>query len=151
MTIDRTTTYTVRVSKQIERIAGHQSKFLSFLPTRVENRAAAEDILQSAYLRAVDHGSENRDGHGDEDGRHHSGQERPARDRQSKAAESAHQIQHSREPVLRVLLQPARGSTGGWSSVSILRTAAEPDDRCRRHERPMQSPQSQVSPVAMRI
>jgi RNA polymerase sigma-70 factor (ECF subfamily) len=45
----------------VERIAAHQSKFLSFLSARVEDSAVAEDILQCAYLKAVEHGSEIRD------------------------------------------------------------------------------------------
>lgn len=36
-------------------------KFLSFLSPRVEDRATAEDILQFAYLKAMEHGSEIRD------------------------------------------------------------------------------------------
>ena len=50
-----------RLSGRIERIAAQHAKFLSFLSARVEDRAAAEDILQSAYLKAVEHGSEIRD------------------------------------------------------------------------------------------
>jgi len=48
-------------SGRVERIAAHQSRFLSFLSARVEDTATAEDILQSAYLKAVEHGSEIRD------------------------------------------------------------------------------------------
>ena len=61
MTTDKVTTDTVRLSERVERITAHQSKFLSFLSARVEDRAAAEDILQAAYLKAVEHGSEIRD------------------------------------------------------------------------------------------
>jgi RNA polymerase sigma-70 factor (ECF subfamily) len=61
MTTNDVTTNTVHLSAQLERIAAHQSKFLSFLTARVEDRAAAEDILQSAYLKAVEHGSDIRD------------------------------------------------------------------------------------------
>jgi RNA polymerase sigma factor (sigma-70 family) len=61
MTRDDVTTKTVHLSAQLERIAAHQSKFLGFLSARVEDRAAAEDILQSAYLKAVEHGSDIRD------------------------------------------------------------------------------------------
>src|SRR5258708_3503256 len=61
MTTDEVTTDAVRIPDPMERIAAHQSKFLSFLSARVEDRAAAEDILQSAYLKAVEHGSEIRD------------------------------------------------------------------------------------------
>jgi len=48
-------------SGRVERMAAHQSRFLSFLSARVEDRATAEDILQTAYLKAVEHGSEIRD------------------------------------------------------------------------------------------
>jgi RNA polymerase sigma-70 factor (ECF subfamily) len=61
MTNDEVETSTVRSTDRVELIAAHQSKFLSFLSARVEDRAAAEDILQSAYLKAVEHGSEIRD------------------------------------------------------------------------------------------
>jgi cation transport ATPase len=36
--------------------------------------------------------------------------------------------------VLRVLLQRARGASGGWRSLPVLRTAAEPNDRRCCHE-----------------
>jgi RNA polymerase sigma-70 factor (ECF subfamily) len=45
----------------LERIVAHQSKFLHFLAARVGDAATAEDILQSAYLKAMEHGSEIRD------------------------------------------------------------------------------------------
>ena len=61
MTTDKVATDTARLSARVERIAANQSKFLSFLSARVEDRAAAEDVLQSAYLKAVEHGSEIRD------------------------------------------------------------------------------------------
>lgn len=61
MATDEVTTNTVRLSDPLTRIVAHQAKFLSFLSARVEDRAAAEDILQSAYLKAVEHGSEIRD------------------------------------------------------------------------------------------
>jgi hypothetical protein len=61
MTTDEVTTDAVRIPDPLDRITAHQSKFLSFLSARVEDRAAAEDILQSAYLKAVEHGSEIRD------------------------------------------------------------------------------------------
>ena len=38
-----------------ERVAGHHDRFLSFLVPRVGSRAAAEDILQSAYVKAMEH------------------------------------------------------------------------------------------------
>jgi RNA polymerase sigma-70 factor (ECF subfamily) len=62
MTYDEVKTDTANSSDRVELIAAHQSKFLSFLSARVEDRGAAEDILQSAYLKAVEHGSEIRDG-----------------------------------------------------------------------------------------
>jgi RNA polymerase sigma-70 factor, ECF subfamily len=45
----------------IDRIMAHHAKFLSFLASRVEDKAAAEDILQSAFIKAIEHGSEIRD------------------------------------------------------------------------------------------
>ncbi len=61
MTDDKVKTGTVGSSDRAELIASHQSKFLNFLSARVEDRAVAEDILQSAYLKAVEHGSDIRD------------------------------------------------------------------------------------------
>jgi RNA polymerase sigma-70 factor (ECF subfamily) len=61
MATDDVTTNTIRPSDPLKRIMAHQAKFLGFLSARVEDRAAAEDILQSAYLKAVEHGSEIRD------------------------------------------------------------------------------------------
>jgi RNA polymerase sigma factor (sigma-70 family) len=61
MTTDDVTTNAVHLSAQLERITAHQSKFLSFLSARVEDRAAAEDLLQAAYLKALEHGSDIRD------------------------------------------------------------------------------------------
>ena len=46
----------------VERMAAHQTRFLSFLRTRVSDPASAEDILQAAYIKAMEHGSEVRDG-----------------------------------------------------------------------------------------
>lgn len=46
----------------LERIAAHQTRFLHFLASRVEDAAAAEDILQSAYVRAIEHSSAIRNG-----------------------------------------------------------------------------------------
>jgi len=45
----------------LERIVAHQNRFLGFLLARVEDAATAEDILQSAYLKAMEHGAEIRD------------------------------------------------------------------------------------------
>jgi RNA polymerase sigma factor (sigma-70 family) len=61
MTNDEVRTGTLHSFDRVELIAAHQSKFLNFLSARVEDRAAAEDILQSAYLKAVEHGSDIRD------------------------------------------------------------------------------------------
>src|ERR1035438_10078972 len=49
-------------SDRVGLITAHQSKFLNFLTARVEDRTTAEDILQSAYLKAVEHGFEIRAG-----------------------------------------------------------------------------------------
>lgn len=61
MTTDEVLTDTVLLPERIERVFAQHAKFLSFLIARVEDRATAEDILQSAYLKAVEHGSEIRD------------------------------------------------------------------------------------------
>jgi RNA polymerase sigma factor (sigma-70 family) len=61
MTTDKVEAAVVGLSDQVERITAQRAKFLSFLSARVEDRATAEDILQSAYLKAVEHGSEIRD------------------------------------------------------------------------------------------
>ena len=61
MTTIETKTAAVQGPDRVERIAGQHATFLSFLSARVEDRATAEDILQSAYLKAVEHGSEIRD------------------------------------------------------------------------------------------
>lgn len=45
----------------LDRIVAHQNRFLGFLQARVDDAATAEDILQSAYLKAMEHGSEIRD------------------------------------------------------------------------------------------
>jgi len=42
----------------LDRIVAHQNKFLGFLQVRVEDAATAQDILQSAYLKAIEHGAE---------------------------------------------------------------------------------------------
>jgi len=42
----------------------HHRQFLAFLQTRVESRAAAEDILQSAFVKGLQRGSELRDDEG---------------------------------------------------------------------------------------
>ena len=43
------------------RIMAQHAKFLSFLRSRVDP-SAAEDILQAAYIKAIEHGGEIRDG-----------------------------------------------------------------------------------------
>lgn len=45
----------------LERIVAHQNKFLGFLQARVEDAATAQDILQSAYLKVMEHDAEIRD------------------------------------------------------------------------------------------
>lgn len=42
-------------------LAEMHTRFLGFLQSRVRERDAAEDILQAAYLKAVEHGGELRD------------------------------------------------------------------------------------------
>lgn len=46
----------------IERVTAQRGRFLRFLVSRVEDTATAEDILQAAYLKAVERGSEIREG-----------------------------------------------------------------------------------------
>ena len=46
----------------VEQFVSQQARFLSFIAARVEDRAAAEDILQAAYIKALEHGAEIRDG-----------------------------------------------------------------------------------------
>ncbi len=45
----------------IQRLVDHHRQFLAFLQTRVESRAAAEDILQSAFVKGLGRGGEVRD------------------------------------------------------------------------------------------
>jgi len=45
----------------LEKVTAQRAKFLRFLSSRVEDRATAEDILQAAYLKAIERGSEIRD------------------------------------------------------------------------------------------
>jgi RNA polymerase sigma-70 factor (ECF subfamily) len=45
----------------IQRLVDKHREFLAFLQTRVESRAAAEDILQSAFVKGLERGSELRD------------------------------------------------------------------------------------------
>src|SRR3954467_17372 len=46
----------------IERLTAQRDRFLGCLASRVEDKSAAEDILQSAYLKAIERGSEVRKG-----------------------------------------------------------------------------------------
>ena len=48
-------------SRRIERILSLRSQFLGFLNSRLADRQTAEDILQSSYIRALEHGAEIRD------------------------------------------------------------------------------------------
>jgi RNA polymerase sigma-70 factor (ECF subfamily) len=58
MTIDQLESIAFKSTDAIDRIMAHHRKFLSFLGARVEDKTAAEDILQSAYIKALEHGSE---------------------------------------------------------------------------------------------
>jgi len=42
----------------VERVTSQRDRFLRFLASRVEDKATAEDILQAAYLKAIERGSE---------------------------------------------------------------------------------------------
>jgi RNA polymerase sigma-70 factor (ECF subfamily) len=42
----------------VERLTAQRDRFLHFLVPRVEDKSTAEDILQSAYLKAIERGSE---------------------------------------------------------------------------------------------
>jgi len=45
----------------IQRLVDSHRRFLAFLERRVESRAVAEDILQSAFVRGLERGAELRD------------------------------------------------------------------------------------------
>src|ERR1700693_4155330 len=45
----------------IQRLVDSHRQFLAFLQGRVESRAVAEDILQSAFVRGLERGAEIRD------------------------------------------------------------------------------------------
>jgi RNA polymerase sigma factor (sigma-70 family) len=45
----------------LQQLVDSHRQFLSFLQKRVESREVAEDILQSAFVRSLEHGSELRD------------------------------------------------------------------------------------------
>jgi RNA polymerase sigma factor (sigma-70 family) len=46
---------------RIERLIASRDKFLSFLSARLPDRSTAEDVLQSAYMKTLQHGSDIRD------------------------------------------------------------------------------------------
>ena len=46
----------------LEKVTAQREKFLHFLSSRVEDHATAEDILQAAYLKAIERGSKIRAG-----------------------------------------------------------------------------------------
>ncbi len=46
---------------RMERLIASRGKFLSFLSARLHDKAAAEDVLQIAYIKALEHGSDIRD------------------------------------------------------------------------------------------
>jgi RNA polymerase sigma-70 factor (ECF subfamily) len=41
----------------VERMTMHHARFLGFLTARAEDSEIAEDILQAAYIKAIEHGS----------------------------------------------------------------------------------------------
>jgi len=45
----------------LHRLMEHRAQFLAFIQRRVESREMAEDILQAAFVRAVEHGGELRE------------------------------------------------------------------------------------------
>lgn len=49
-------------SELLDRVTAQRDRFLRFLALRVEDAATAEDILQGAYLKAVERGSGIRQG-----------------------------------------------------------------------------------------
>lgn len=46
---------------RMERLIASRDKFLGFLSARLHDKASAEDVLQAAYINALEHGSEIRD------------------------------------------------------------------------------------------
>jgi hypothetical protein len=66
---------------------------------------------------------------GDGNRRNHTGQGRPARNRQGTSVEPAHHEQHPPESVFCFHLQRTRGAARCRSFVSGVSLAAEPDDR----------------------
>lgn len=45
---------------RLERLIASRAKFLAFLSARLRGKGAAEDILQSAFIKALQHGSDSR-------------------------------------------------------------------------------------------
>ena len=45
----------------LNTVIGHREAFLRFLTSRLESSAIAEDVLQTAHLKAIEHGSELRE------------------------------------------------------------------------------------------
>ena len=50
-----------KAASPLQTIMAHREQFLRFLSSHVENAPAAEDILQAAYVKALEHGAEIRD------------------------------------------------------------------------------------------
>jgi RNA polymerase sigma factor (sigma-70 family) len=61
MPINQIENVAFKSSNAIDRIMAHHTKFLRFLAARVEDKTASEDILQSAYIKAIEHGAEIRE------------------------------------------------------------------------------------------
>ena len=55
-------TKTTQSPTPIERILAERESFLGFVRARVEDREAAEDILHSSYVKAMEHAAKLRDG-----------------------------------------------------------------------------------------
>ena len=55
------TSKSLRSEALLGTILAHRDAFLRFLIARLGNASTAEDVLQSAYLKALEHGSELRD------------------------------------------------------------------------------------------
>ena len=45
----------------LRAVIAHRTAFMRFLTSRLQSTATAEDVLQTAYLKALEHGSELRD------------------------------------------------------------------------------------------
>jgi RNA polymerase sigma factor (sigma-70 family) len=57
MSVDQETSKSLSADAMAQLVAGHR-QFLGFLERRVESREAAEDILQSAFVRGLEHGAD---------------------------------------------------------------------------------------------